>query len=239
MKDLTNSFGSLYQPVKALLILQKTGNGHEPDCYIESYDMDAEGCPINGHPLSVRESHALAKALQVNEKKSQGFLNQRGLMPANILSINSSSSGFAVWHTPPQTVKLLFAENLGIASGNAQIPALIWKARKNSLQVFALNAETLIENTPLCHAPFFNIYQDGRVCMGDVPVRIPRECGLEQFVALWQDYFFNSYFSHLFQGHRPISGNIIQLWHGLIATQEPFPSEVLLTNSFQVKHLIK
>lgn len=239
MKDLTNSFGNLYQPVKALLILQKTGDGDQPDFYIESYDMDIRGCPINGHPLSVRESHALAKALQVNEEKQHGFLNPKGLIPANVLSINSSSEGFAIWHTPPKLVRLLFTDNLDIGSGTAGVPGLVWKAGRNSLQVFAISEDAMTESTPLYHAPFFNVYPDGRVCMGNVPVHIPKDCGLEQFIALWQDYFFNSYFSHLFQGHQPVSGNIVQLWGRLTLTQEPFPTEVLLKNSVQLKDLIQ
>ena len=238
MKDLTNTFGHLYLPVKALVIQQKTGHGHQSDFYIESYDMDDKGRPINGHPLSVKESHALAKALQIKEKKAQGFLTPKGLMPAHVLTVNSSSNGFAVWPTPPKKIKLLFIENLGIPSAKAHIPALVWKAGKNSLQVFALNETQITETTPVCHAPFFNIYADGRVCMGNVRIGIPKDCGLEQFMALWEDYFFNSYFSHLFGGHQPISGNIVQLWQHLLKTGEPFPSDVLINTKFQIKHLL-
>ncbi|WDF77138.1 PRTRC system protein B [Mucilaginibacter sp. KACC 22773] len=239
MKELTGTFGNLYEPVKALLIMQKTGDGHQSDFYIESYDMDAAGCPINGHPLSIAECNKLAKALQASEKKAQGFLNPAGLMPKNILTINSGSSGYAVWHTPPQSVKLLFTENLDISSGMAQIPALVWKAGKNSLQVFAVTDTDFTENTPLCHAPFFNVYPDGRVCMGNVRIGIPKDCGLEQFMERWQDYFFNSYFSHLFSGHQPVRGNIVQLWQSLTAGQEPFPTDVLIPNKFHLKNLLK
>lgn len=238
MKDLTGTFGHLYQPVKALLIMQKTGDGHQSDFYIESYDMDAAGRPLNGHPLSIAESNKLAKALQANEKKSQGFLNPAGLMPKNILTIHSGQAGFAVWHTPPQAVKLLFTENLDIPSGIAHIPTLVWKAGKNSLQVFAVADTDLSEQTALCHAPFFNVYPDGRVCMGNVRVNIPKDCGLEQFIKLWQDYFFNSYFSHLFGGHQPVKGNIIQLWQSLTSTGEFFPTDVLIANKFHLKNLL-
>jgi PRTRC genetic system protein B len=239
MKDLTNTFGNLYQPVKALLILQKTGSDYQSDFYIESYDMDSKGCPINGHPLSIPESHKLAKALQVNEKKAQGFLNPKGLMPPNVLTINSSSSGYAVWHTPPQQIKLLFTENLDIPSGIASVPAMVWKAGKNSIQVFAVADYDFSESTPLYHAPFFNVYPDGRVCMGNVRISIPKDCGLEQFMELWQNYFFNSYFSHLFGGHQPVKGNIVQLWQHLTASGEQFPNDVLIPNKYQIKNLLK
>ncbi|HVX00153.1 MAG TPA: hypothetical protein VHA52_06950 [Candidatus Babeliaceae bacterium] len=239
MKELTGTFGDLYYPVKALLFLQKSGDGIQTDFYVESYDMDSAGCPINGHPLSVQESNKLAKALQANKKKQQGFLNPKGLMPPNVLTINSSSSGFAVWHTPPQQIKLLFTENLGISSALAHIPAMVWKAGKNSIQVFATAETTYTENTHLCHAPFFNVYPDGRVCMGNVKISIPKDCGLEQFMELWQSYFFNSYFSHLFGGHQPVKGNIVQLWQHLTKSGEQFPTDVLINNKFQIKHLLQ
>jgi PRTRC genetic system protein B len=239
MKDLTGTFGDLYLPVKAMLFLQRVGNGNQSDFYVESYDMDSAGSFINGHPLSESESNKLAKALQSNEKKTQGFLNPKGLMPANVLTINSSSSGFAVWHTPPQAVKLLFTENLGIPSGVAHIPAMVWKAGKSSLQVFALTDTDLTTNTILCHAPYFNVYAEGRVCMGNVRIAIPKDCGLEQFMELWQSYFFNSYFSHLFGGHQSVKGNIVQLWQRLTKTQEPFPTEVLTPSKFKIQHLIQ
>ncbi|QJD96271.1 PRTRC system protein B [Mucilaginibacter robiniae] len=239
MKDLTGTFGNLYEPVKALIILRKTGESQQSDYYIESYDMDDKGCPINGHPLSVRESNSLAKALQAGEKKAQGFLTPKDLMPPNVLHLNSGADGYVIWHTPPQPVKLLFTENLGIPSAMAHIPALVWKAGKGSLQLFAVYAAEFEETTPLFYAPFFNIYPDGRVCMGNVRIRIPNDCGLERFMERWQEYFFNSYFSHLIGGHEPIKGNIVQLWQQLTANAEPFPTEVLNPTPYQLKNLLR
>lgn len=160
-------------------------------------------------------------------------------MPPNVLTINSSSSGYAVWHTPPQQIKLLFTENLDIPSGIASVPAMVWKAGKNSIQVFAVADYDFSESTPLYHAPFFNVYPDGRVCMGSVRISIPKDCGLEQFMELWQTYFFNSYFSHLFGGHQPVKGNIVQLWQHLTASGEQFPNDVLIPNKYQIKNLLK
>jgi PRTRC genetic system protein B len=239
MKELTGTFGNLYEPIKALIILRKTGEQYQSDYYIESYDMDEKGCPINGHPLTVRESRHLAKSLQVNEKKAQGFLTPKGLMPSNVLHLNRGADGYVLWHTPPQAVKLLFTENLGIPSAMANIPALVWKAGKGSMQIFAVDATEFQETTHLYFAPFFNLYNDGRVCMGNVRIRIPKDCGLEQFMELWQDYFFNSYFSHLIGGHEPIKGNIVQLWQRLTTTAEPFPTEILHATKYQLKNLIR
>jgi PRTRC genetic system protein B len=239
MKELTGTFGNLYEPFKALLILRRTGDDYQSDYYIESYDMDENGCPINGHPLSVRESNTLGKALQVNEQKKQGYLIPKGLMPANVLHLDSSADGYAIWHTPPRFVRLLFTENLRIPSGKAHIPALVWKAGRGGLQLFAVTDTVFQETTALSYAPFFNLYHDGRVCMGNVRIRIPGDCGLEQFMEHWQEYFFNSYFSHLIGGHQPTKINIVQLWQHLTATAEPFPADVLNPSPYQLKNLFR
>lgn len=236
MKNMNAGFGTLYHPVKALLIYKKAGN--ETDYYVEGYDMDSEGRPINSHPLSVRESSALAKALTVNERKAQGFLTPQGLMPARVLHINSSPDGCVLWHTPPQARRLLFADALGIPSGTAQVPAMIWRAGKSRLQVFAIKDEEITLETVLYRAPFFNGYADGSVCMGNVRVHIPGDCGLERFMQLWEDYFFNSFFSHTIGGDPVVKGNIVQLWQQLTATPEPFPEEKLLNTRLQLQHLI-
>lgn len=239
MNDLTNNFGKLYHPIKALIIYQKRDDNYQRATYVESYDMDERGCPINGHPLSIKEANSLAKALTVAEKKQRDFLNPKGILSPTVVFLKTGNDGYAIWHTPAQKVNLLFTESLGIPSGEANVPALLWKATKNTLSVFAVQDEKIMEQTMLYHAPFFNVYADGKVCMGNIPVKIPNDCGLEIFMALWQEYFFNSYFSHLFGQHVPVKGNIVQLWQNLINNKKPFPVEYLLPNNISINKLIQ
>lgn len=236
MTDRTEHFGNLYQPVKALVIFKKAAN--DSDFYIESYNMDNKGMPVNGHPLSVKESNTLAKALMVNEKKSQGYLIPQGIMPANVLHINSNADGWVIWHTPAQKRRLLFSPSLEIPSGKALVPALLWKAGKGSLQVFALDVNDLSLQSTLYKAPFFNVYTDGRICMGNVRVHIPSDCCLEKFMQLWEAYFYDSYFSHTIHGESPVKGNIIQLWKSLIKSGAPFPTDKLNPTKYQLQHLL-
>lgn len=236
MKDITNGFGHLYNPLKALLIFKKAGEN--ADFYIEAYDMDPSGKPINGHPLSVREGNALSKALIINERKAQGFLIPKGLMPANVLHINGNLDGCAIWHTPAQERRLLFSETLGIPSGTAHVPPLIWRAGRRKLQVFAHSGDGLTLEMPLLRAPFFNVYADGAVCMGNVKINIPATCGLEQFIHLWEDYFFNSFFSHTIHQQIISGGNIVQLWQQLIASNKPFPIAKLIPLKSTLNDLI-
>lgn len=238
MNDITQTFGTLYQPIKTLVIYE--ANGTEKHTYVESYDMDENGFPINAHPLSVRESIALAKALDTSEELQRNFLKPLGLLPKNVLCINPSQQGYAVWHTPMQRVELFFVESLDIPCGIASIPPLLWKATKNSVWVYAMEDDTDIDlQTPLCHAPFFNTSNDGKVCMGTVKVNISPDCLLEEFMHLWQQYFFNSYFSHLTMQKSPVKGNIVQLWQNLVGTKKQFPIKSLIANGYTLKNLLK
>jgi PRTRC genetic system protein B len=234
--DITETFGSLYQPVKALLIYNSPQK--ENSSYVEAYDIGTDGCPINAHRLSIRESIALAKALDTTEELKRTFLKPAGLIPKNVLYINPDRNGFAIWHTPPQRQHLYFSAALGIPNGKAPVPAFVWRANRTSLWVYALaEGQTPELNTTLCRAPFFNIGQDGKVCMGNVNVSLPPNCGLEEFISSWQDYFFNSYFSHLLGGN-PVKGNIVQLWQQLSGKRKPFPAEELTAHPFTLKKLI-
>nr|WP_315242131.1 PRTRC system protein B [uncultured Flavobacterium sp.] len=236
MKNITNNFGKFYHPVKAFVVYQENA---DKNVYVESYDMDKNGFAINAHPLSLRESTALAKALDTGEELKRNFLKPQGLLPKNVIYINADSNGFAVWYTPAQSVELFFTEGLAVPNGKASIPPLLWKASKNALWVYAMDGDKDIsEETPLCHAPFFNLYNDGKVCMGTVKINIERDTHLQDFIETWQKYFFNSYFSHLIGNKSPVKGNIIQLWKSLINTRKKFPLTSLLKNGVTIKQLL-
>ncbi|MFH6960866.1 PRTRC system protein B [Flavobacterium aquidurense] len=237
MKDITSAFGTLYNPVKAFVVYQK--HSAEKSIYVEAYDMDKNGCPINAHPLSLKESTQLASALDTSDELTRKFLKPSGLLPKNVLHLNPEHNGSAIWYTPSQKVSLFFVESLGITKGEAFVPPLLWKASKNTLYIYAIDTEMQInEQTPLYHAPFFNLYADGRVCMGTVSVTIKSDCHLEEFISLWEQYFFNSYFSHLIGNKSPVKGNIIQLWQKLVGSGKSFPRKSLLKNGLTIKNII-
>jgi len=237
MTDIRNSFGTLYYPTKAFVVFRHKASNDQ--IYVESYDVDGNGYPINAHPLSISESNALARALDSSSELKPNFLKPEGLIPRNVLYINPEYNGYAVWYTPRQTVNVLFLEKLGIPNGKANMPPLLWKASKNTLSIYALpDVTSLSEATLLYHAPFFNVYENGKVCMGTVSVNIPKDCQLETFMQLWQEYFFNSYFSHLFSRHEPVKGNIVQLWQSLVNKDKQFPNEALIENGWTIKNII-
>ncbi|MCP2025794.1 PRTRC genetic system protein B [Flavobacterium sp. HSC-32F16] len=237
INDITASFGTLYHPKSALVFYQSKA---DKDLYVEHFDMDKNGTPINAHPLTEREAKALARSMLIEKQKDKAFLKSEGILPTNILHINpSAGKGSVLWYTKSQKRKLYFMDSLGIPSDMAHVPPLLWHATKNSLRVFALlSGRRPTENTVLYYAPFFNIYEDGRVCMGSVNINIKNSASVEQFTNAWENYFFNSYFSHLMGEKSLIKGNCVSLWKDLVATGRPFPTAVLQKNNKTLKNLL-
>ncbi|WP_431609239.1 PRTRC system protein B [Chryseobacterium sp. 'Rf worker isolate 10'] len=234
--DITHQLGQLYFPQSALVFYQTEGN--RPDTYVEYFDMDNTGMPVNAHPLTLREAKALTKALCISDEKVN-CLQSHGMLSSHILHIDPLK-GKAVWFTKSMQRQLCFTENLDLPNGKAYVPPMLWVADRQSLAVFALAGNRRPnEKTILYQAPFFNIYEDGKVCMGSVDVRIKKTALLEEFTKAWEDYFFNSYFSHLMAGYNPIQGNCVCLWKHLITTGETFPIEVLKKTDITLKDLLK
>lgn len=237
LNDITKDFGTLYHPKSALVFYE--ANGKDTDMFVEHFDMDNNGIPINAHPLTVKEANVLAKSLQTDDEKNQAFLKPKGILPTNILHINPSAEKATVlWYTKAKQRQLYFVDSLGIPNGKAQVPPMLWLASKNSLSVFALaNDRRPTEKTPLHYAPFFNIYEKGNVCMGTVGIDVKNSASVEEFIQAWEHYFFNSYFSHSLC-ENVTRKNIVTLWKDLIGTDKPFPKEVLKKNNKTIKNLL-
>lgn len=237
INDITEDFGTLYHP-KAAVVFYET-KGVDKSVYVEHFDMDKNGNPINAHPLTVSEAKVLARALHTDKEKNIAFLKPKGILPTNILHINPSENGTVLWYTKAQQRQLYFANSLQMPNGKAQVPPMVWYASKNSLSVYALASERRpTAKTPLHYAPFFNVYEKGGVCMGTVSIEIKNSASVEEFTTAWEEYFFNSYFSHSL-GRDNIKGNCISLWKKLIQTGEAFPKEVLKKNNRTLKNLLQ
>lgn len=238
IKDIKQNFGTLYYPKSALVFYENIGTMNE--VYVEHFDMDRQGNPINAHPLTVREANALAKALHTEKEANSAFLKPKGILPTHILSINPNrENSSVVWYTKGQQRQLFFVDGLEIPNGKAHVPPMLWKASKQSLSVYALKTDRRPKESTLLHyAPFLNIYNDGKVCMGTVTVDIKNSASVEEFTNAWENYFFNSYFSHLLGTQSPVKGNCVHLWKELIQTDKVFPKEVLKPNNRTVKNLL-
>jgi len=248
MNNITGQFNSGFAPFKALLLYkhekeeqlnQFQRQERETQIYVESYDIGHQGRPVNAHPLSVKEMGALAELLQTSQELQGGYLKSKGLLPQNVLFVNQQANGYAVWFTPPQEVTLFFVESLNIPSGTFKIPAMVWKADAERLTVVALKGKQRPAlNTALCHAPYLNIYNSGQVCMGNVSIAINKTECLEDFIRLWEQYFFNSRFSHSISGNSTTKTDTTRLWRSLAGRGGNFPQDELIKTGYTLKQFI-
>lgn len=238
MENITKQFEEIYLPVKALVIYQSSAREKE-QVFVEAYDMNKHGRPVNAHPLSMLEVSKLAESLNTGLELRNNYLKSSGILPDKVLYINPSQNGFAVWYTPEQEVDLLFAEALNIPSGKAFVPPLIWKASKEELEVYAFKSKSKpVAKTSLFRAPFFNLHANHKVCMGTVNTGMENIQSLEDFVSRWEQCYWNSYFSHMIAGISPVKSNIVQLWQKLVDSHEKFPLDILCEANKTIKDLL-
>jgi PRTRC genetic system protein B len=238
MIDITERFSDVYDP-ESLLIIRKRQQGEKVDRYIEYYPLDEQGVAQAGHPLTLLEARKLSRALLVGDQTAHDLLTPAGLLPANVIYLASAADPTVFWHTPVMKEKLFFIPDLGIPSGNASIPSLLWMATPGELRIFALVAKSPpMLTTQLQLAPFFNIHNDGKVCMGNVALNFPPDSHLEDFISAWQKYFFESKFSHMIAHESPVKTNIVDLWKSLVGTGRPFPINQLKPSPFTLQNLI-
>lgn len=227
-----------YWPKRGLVMFS---NHDESDSYIEAYDFDDRGLMINAHPLRDDESVKLGTLLIGAGKDRTGhYLKPKKVLSPNLLFLNQDTeNGFAVWYTTARLRQLHYVESLGIPGGLAFVPAMVWKATGRTLSVFALKEPGRPKmDTVLYQAPFFNVYQNGSVCLGTISVKADLLQNLEDFIETWEMYFFNSYFSHAnFTGLA--KSNIVELWKAHMESGKKFPVTELIKTNYTISAILR
>lgn len=117
------------------------------------------------------------------------------ILPAHVLA---RGADHLVWYRPASKRTLWFrCEELGgERSAVVPIPAVLWMAHplSNECSVFALRSDDRPDSdTELYQAPFYNVWDTGRVCVGNVGM----PTGIDALdPAKWEEAFFSSWFSH-------------------------------------------
>jgi hypothetical protein len=75
--------------------------------------------------------------------------------------------------------------------------------------------------------------------MGTVQININKATCLEDFTKTWEQYFFNSNFSHSINGNNSTKSDTTELWRSLAGKGEPFPQNELIKTSLTLKSIIQ
>lgn len=152
----------------------------------------------------------------------------------------ASGSDMCVWFTLPCVKRMAFAYAGLTEAGAASQPGMLWLAWRRALWVFALetNDGRPKLSDPVCHAPHFNVWKGGRVCLGSMPVPNRMSPGA------WLSSFYGSEFSHPNDGatwqvkHR---GGVTALWRKLMKEggRKPFPVNTLVRTGATIEQIVE
>lgn len=150
------------------------------------------------------------------------------VLPKNVLA---KTDRMIAWWTP-RRVRRMFFEN---AEGKAQQlsgrlfpqPPLVWKVAHGDLKIRGLcENERPNAKTTLAVAPFWNLSDDGSVCLGSM--RCP-ESASSGSIEAWERGFYESTFTHANVGRLTRhEGGHDALWAKLADRRRPFHNDALI-----------
>ena len=181
-----------------------------------------QGPPLLGpaQPLATAFVEDLAESL------SGGVTAE--VLPESVLA---KTDRMIAWWTP-RRVHRMFFEN---AEGKAQQlngklfpqPPLVWRVAHGDLKIRALSENKRPEaQTTLAVAPFWNLSDDGSVCLGSM--RCPESASVGSIEA-WERGFYESAFTHANVGRLTRhEGGHDALWAELVGKRTAFPTGALI-----------
>lgn len=229
MGNLSEILTESFKPVQSIVVYQNNN-----EYYLESHPIE-NGKMGAGAPLTEDIIIEIAESFS---SKSKSIIYHKGLLPANVLQFDNRI-GFnnIAWYRLPEKRQMFFVKDLHIPSGVISVPGLIYQLKENEISVHSFKGNKAPKaNTKLFRAPFFNVYQDNSVCMGNAKVRKPSQLTLENIIKYWEDKFWLSEFSHV--NNNPIKGNLSTLCKNLIASGDPFPESELLPINKTVEEVL-
>ncbi len=162
---------------------------------------------------------------------------QRQILPPEVIC----DTGCLCWWKPACRAPIFFSTkekkfNQEVSGKEVLHPPLLFLAKPGRLQIFALKEnERPTAETVLCRAPYYNLYDEGAMCRGNV--RLPEVCQVRD-IPIWEKAFFETNFTHSNIGGQKLTthpGGHDGLWREMAAPvktwcsgKEVFPGEMLI-----------
>lgn len=188
--------------------------------------VDGEAVILAGQAMTPRAAIQLARAL------AKGVAHG-GFLPETVLYMDGD---LLLWWVPPAKRHIVFrAPELDAPERGETVPhpGLVFAASGSMWKVWAVKGKrrpTL--RTPLFQSPYFNVWEDGDICRGNV--QVPDGTTAEKIDA-WNAAFFGSFFTHpntkgrlvRYRGHD--RGGAYAFWRDMLDGKfKTFPERVLV-----------
>jgi PRTRC genetic system protein B len=162
---------------------------------------------------------------------------QRAILPPEVIC----DTGCLCWWKPATRTPIFFNTkekkfNQEVSGKMVLHPPLLFLAKPGRLQIFALQDDARPSaETILCRAPYYNLYDEGAMCRGNV--RLPEVCQVRD-IPIWEKAFFETNFTHSNIGGQKLTNHKDGhdgLWRQMAGTiktwcsgKEVFPGELLI-----------
>ncbi len=229
MNRITEVLTNSLEPQMALIVYS---DGH--DFYIERRNIE-KGKMGAGTPLTEK---CLNDITEVISNTSENVLH--GRIPSYMLFADSRPGyDTYIWFRKPEERMMYFTKHLNIPNGKMKLPGLIYKVKGTDLSIYAVKSKGRIGmKTKLFHAPFFNVYDSAKVCLGNAGLKYPDELTYQAIIRYWEDKFWLSEFDSLL-GSNPVKGNLASVTKQCIKTGCEFPLDELRPMKSTLKSLLE
>ncbi|RSL18634.1 PRTRC genetic system protein B [Edaphobacter aggregans] len=213
--------------LREALLIYRTDRDSErtgPSAFVTKHSIavDPSGAPSLGAGSPIQEGDLLTLCAQLRSALPIEFL------PSNVL-VRSEDS--ITWWTPASMRRMFYAKEKStevaqLSGKRFPQPPLVFRARKRLLEVRALlRDERPNQQTALYRAPYWNVNDDGDVCLGTA--RVPSQATVDS-LPRWESAFFESEFTHPNASKKltEYPGGFVGLWRSL-AEKRRFPAEFL------------
>lgn len=220
MNTRVETLNAAYSPEVAIMVYRSkspiTGNG---EYYLESHNINEQGAIMEGKPLKQDTIQGIVD-LFFDERKNSA--NIKGLLPDNLLSFQLLPGGnySMVWYRPAEIRVMHHAVQLKLPTNKTWVPALIYDVERTGMDIYALNSNSRPKlTTKLFKAPFFNVNDEGDVCLGNAQVKKPKEKTYSALMQYWEDLFWLSEFSHVNGEEKVKSKSLNKVWKRLLSSK--------------------
>lgn len=199
--------------------------------YLEFHDIRRDGSMGPAKGVTQDFINALIAGFSA-EYKSTPF----GAIPENLLYCDSRQGNeIFIWYTPPGKRVRYFSDRLGLEDGEYHVPGTIYVVVGNTLSVFCFKGKKPKMDDILLGVPYFNVYHDGKVCLGSAarPHDTLKNMNYTyaNILKAWENTFWNSRDVHT-NGSPSTKGNLVDTIKKY--KDKAFDTDALTTRSDQL-----
>lgn len=229
MNRLTQELTDLLMPKAALIVYKNESNEY----FLELRSINKTGEMGEAFPVTYDFMNQIAK----NYTESHDSIPYGKVPPQMLYCDVRKGHEKYVWYNKPGKHMMYFKPGLGLENGEYDLPGIIFMINSEYLHVYAYKDKKIHEKTQLYEAPFFNVYSDGKVCLGNTEVTRPDNPDFTAFIEYCEKTFWLSEFSHLIHSRNPTKSNLVLVTKA--CKDAPFNYEELQPLNKTLKDILK